>query len=494
MYLLPQQLYSFSFSGISKSHQRKTIFVPMALPLLLLALLLFSSINTLTAAELINTHNVVKVMALNAELEATHGTGFILNNEGYVATNHHVAGNKAALFVIVNGQRVDLRDGFDVRNNYKNTNIEKNPWSSVGLDLAILKIKSEYLAKLNLQPVTLTSQVPRQGRSLSAIGYPGIAEKTLAQTKEVVASSTYSEGEIASIIEDGYWVTGGQSIVQLLHTVPIAKGNSGGPLFDECGRVVGVNTWKPVEQSKVYDKRGKEVGVSYVQNAAYGLASSINELIKVLGSQGISYSIDNSICLSRQELYEEDNKKISQILQLTLYIGGTAFIAVGLIFVYMLRNPVSRQKISQVVETYSRSLGRRSPQKARVNKELVTAKYAASNSNISQQNSSGSSLILDGFGPDHKRFRLVIPANLLYQGGLVVGREPDSVEYAVSENSVSRKHCLFFMRGNDLFIHDESSTNGTFVNGRQLNPGEDASLCSGAEVKLGSVTFKVIAG
>jgi len=64
----------------------------------------------------------------------------------------------------------------------------------------------------------------------------------------------------------------------------------------------------------------------------------------------------------------------------------------------------------------------------------------------------------------------------------------------LNDDSVSRQHCAFYAKENDLFVRDMNSTNGTFVGGRQLASGESAALRNGADIKLGSVTFKVISG
>jgi pSer/pThr/pTyr-binding forkhead associated (FHA) protein len=76
----------------------------------------------------------------------------------------------------------------------------------------------------------------------------------------------------------------------------------------------------------------------------------------------------------------------------------------------------------------------------------------------------------------------------------VVGRSPDDSAYAVNEDSISRRHCAFYAQGNNLYVRDINSTNGTFVNGRQLSSGESVPLENGAEVRLGGVKFKVISG
>jgi hypothetical protein len=70
----------------------------------------------------------------------------------------------------------------------------------------------------------------------------------------------------------------------------------------------------------------------------------------------------------------------------------------------------------------------------------------------------------------------------------------------VEDGYVSRRHALLELRGEDLFIMDHGpdgrgSTNGTFINGRRIKPGEPHRLDHGYEVSLGSQTrLRVIYG
>lgn len=455
------------------------------------SLLLIACLTPVAYAGKTHENNVVKVNVLTVDKKGNigrgHGTGFVINDDGYIVTNWHVVTGAVAIFVLRDGQRIDVLQGFDVKNKFAGANVEKDPWTSKDLDLAILKVKPEHWPQLNLEAVTLTNQRPIQGSIVSAQGYPGIAEATAVKSVDITAFSTFASGTLARVIEDGKWSGGGETLVQLLHTAPTSGGNSGGPVFDECGRVVGVHSASPTESSSVYDAKGRKIAFGVVSNAAYGIASDISELIRVLDSKGIPYFLDESVCHSKQDLYEEENRKLSRTLQFSLYFGGAALLVIGIMLVYLLRNPAARQRVSHAVETYSRSIRASRPkpdnEPGRVNPPPA-ATVAVSQSN----------LILDGYSADRQRYRLVISADELYRGEVVVGRDPDNRSYAVNDASVSRRHCAFYAQGNNLFIREINSTNGTFVDGRKLAEGESASLGNGSEVKLGSVKFKVIAG
>ena len=99
-------------------------------------------------------NNVVKVNVLTVDKKGNigsgHGTGFVINDDGYIVTNWHVVTGAVSIFVLRDGQRIDALQGFDVSNKFKGANVEKDPWTSRDLDLAILKVKPEYWSQLNL--------------------------------------------------------------------------------------------------------------------------------------------------------------------------------------------------------------------------------------------------------------------------------------------------------------------------------------------------------
>lgn len=102
-----------------------------------------------------------------------------------------------------------------------------------GRDLALLEFSGVYLP-----PLTLYNGNARDGEALYALGYPGNVDVATARSAAdfiTPQSPVRSQGGFA-----GLRTLQGTSV--LLHTASIARGNSGGPLLDKCGRVVGVNS------------------------------------------------------------------------------------------------------------------------------------------------------------------------------------------------------------------------------------------------------------
>jgi S1-C subfamily serine protease len=100
-------------------------------------------------------------------------------------------------------------------------------------DLALIEFTGVRLA-----PLTLYTGSASEGEALIALGYPGNVDVATARTAAdyiTPQSPVRSQGGFAGARKL-------QGIDVLLHTASIARGNSGGPLLDRCGRVLGVNS------------------------------------------------------------------------------------------------------------------------------------------------------------------------------------------------------------------------------------------------------------
>lgn len=135
------------------------------------------------------------------------GTGFVISADGLIATNLHVIGEARPI-------RVQFPDGksFDV--------IEVHA-SDRGLDLAVLKIDAQELPALALG----RGDALRQGQAVVMMGNP--------------QGLKYS---VVSGVVSGTRKFEGREMIQL--AVPVEPGNSGGPVVDERGEVIGIVSMK----------------------------------------------------------------------------------------------------------------------------------------------------------------------------------------------------------------------------------------------------------
>ena len=141
------------------------------------------------------------------------GTGLVWDDDGHVITNAHVVRGATSVEVVMSDQTT-----YDAE------------WvgGSAAHDLAVLRITAPSAA---LRPVTVgDSDALRVGQSVYAIGNPFGLSATLT-TGIVSALGRRIDGLDGTPIED---------VIQT--DAAINRGNSGGPLLDSAGRLIGVNT------------------------------------------------------------------------------------------------------------------------------------------------------------------------------------------------------------------------------------------------------------
>lgn len=149
----------------------------------------------------------------SSEKTSWSGTGFALN-EGYISTNYHVIdGAKTIKILGIDGT-------FDTE--YEATIVA----SDKNNDLAILKITDSKFKGFGIIPYNIKTSVSDVGEDIFVLGYPltSTMGDEIKLTTGVVSSKTGFQGDI--------------SLYQI--SAPIQPGNSGGPLFDHNGNIIGI--------------------------------------------------------------------------------------------------------------------------------------------------------------------------------------------------------------------------------------------------------------
>ncbi len=212
---------------------------------------------------------VLRVIAKGNDFVST-GTGFVLNEDGHVATNQHVVANATSFALHQAGHEAPA------------TLI----WSSTALDLAILRLRDQ-LAGVAAVTLALSSPDENSDQDVLAVGFPDVSDELAVAAVAVAPTST--PGEVSRFFE-GTWGQGATlQIVQ--HTASINSGNSGGPLFDACGRVIGVNTAGP--NHVVSTPGGPQLNI---RSGTYW-ASFAGALARELDALGIAYEKTEEKCL-----------------------------------------------------------------------------------------------------------------------------------------------------------------------------------------------------
>jgi len=152
------------------------------------------------------------------------GTGFIISSDGYVLTNHHVVEGADTVTIRLNDRR-----------EYKAKVVGTDQQS----DVALLKIDATRLPALRLGD----SSHLRPGQWVVAIGSPfGLDQSVTAGIVSAVGrANPYADQRYVPFIQTD---------------VAINRGNSGGPLLNTSGEVVGIN-------SQIFSNSGGYMGVSF---------------------------------------------------------------------------------------------------------------------------------------------------------------------------------------------------------------------------------------
>lgn len=145
--------------------------------------------------------------------ETSYGTGIIMSAEGYIITNNHVINRADSVSVTLYDGRVE--DAALVGQDAPS-------------DLAVLRIQAENLTSAEFG----NSDQIRVGDAVSAIGDP-LGQKL---------RGTLTEGIISAINRN--LTIQGQAMTLIQTTAALNEGNSGGPLINCFGQVIGINTAK----------------------------------------------------------------------------------------------------------------------------------------------------------------------------------------------------------------------------------------------------------
>jgi hypothetical protein len=142
------------------------------------------------------------------------GTGFAITNNGYIVTNYHVIENGTSISIKgING---------DFTKSYKADVVQKD----IVNDLAILKITSPFYSLQSKIPYLLTTSTKDVGEPINVLGFPLTATmgEEIKFTNGTISAKSGFQGDITT-----YQIS-----------APIQPGNSGGPMFDSNGNIVGV--------------------------------------------------------------------------------------------------------------------------------------------------------------------------------------------------------------------------------------------------------------
>lgn len=240
------------------------------------------------------------------------GSGFIIDSDGFLLTNHHVVDGAESIIVTLTDER-----------EFK----AKIIGSDQRTDVALIKIEGKDLPKVRIGNVKNT----KVGQWVVAIGSPFGLENTV--TAGIVSAKARDTGEYTPFIQTD---------------VAVNPGNSGGPLLNLDGEVIGIN-------SQIYSRTGGFMGISFAIpiDEAMRVAKQLRENGKVsrgrigVGIGDVDKEVAEALGLSKDEgalvgsvakdgpaekagvlagdiIMEFDGKKVAKASDLPRIVGETA--------------------------------------------------------------------------------------------------------------------------------------------------------------------------
>lgn len=463
----------------------KRIWQGMLLALFLLGIGLFAGDIESLAAAPAGTEQGVAVVAEYGRRKASktyswlsYGSCFFVGNPGedpqYLVTNYHViaaydqygGGEKISVFDTagVEYDKLVLRVYFDKDDYVEAYPKEVNP----KMDVAVL-----YLEHPTNKRKALPIRVPTEedkGNTVYAYGFPGIGDDKDAV--DPVSQFGINDVSVTSGVVERLVTESGTGVRQIQTGADFWHGNSGGPLVDENGVVLGITTSGTKFTTIDYTKMSIDV-----EEMKY--AVSCAEVIPLLDRNNIPHTESGSAVggdvTPDPNATSDPNADTGSGSNTTLIIIICAVAGVVVIFVIILIIVLSKKK--KKAPAPAQPQGRPTPPSAQPMGGQAQPGVQAADRNISVQATSG---MLAGrtftAGPD---------------GRITFGRQPAcQVVFGSNDKNVSGNHCVVYKQNGNIVLMDTGSTNGTFLeNGTKLQPNIAYPMRSGDRFYLVNTNY-----
>ncbi len=362
-----------------------------------------------------------QIATFDSEGSYSTGTGFGVGYDGEWAktfiTNCHVVADGQNVYEYV----YVLIDGADLYN--ESTLVKcKVVYADPTVDFAIIQAENEVTGVATL-PVA-SAETAESGEEVYALGFPSIAEYEVDIVDYTVEDITVTDGIVSRhLTSDG--------VKCMAHTANINHGNSGGPLINEQGQVIGINTFGYTED---VDTRYYAIYIDYVSEKLKELNIPFTDANEAdSGNEGI---LDNQ----------------ALIIALCACAGVIAIVVVVAVV-------VSKKKKQPTPEVEVEA----PPVIEEPVAEKVTEYY------------------LCGIAGCVKDMSVKI------KDKVTVGRSPDmDVVIPADTKGISREHCKVELQGEEVLLTDLNSSQGTFLNGKRIPKATPVKLKENSEIFLGS--------
>lgn len=423
--------------------------------------------QSFTASAAFNTENRESVAVVqvfletidNEEVSLGWGTGFFVGNSGenpqYLVTNYHVIDSfiefgKGELSTW-NIDDLEFSGRSKVRIYYDSKEFEESypvEYDSTK-DVAVFKLANPTDKR---KPIALSSPKDEMvGSEVYAIGFPGLAEN-------VFASSTTSWGTSDITVTNGtfsrIFTESGTGTAKIQIDCEIKPGNSGGPLVNEFGSVIGITT-EVVKNTETGDK------INY--------AVSIDEAITLLNRNGIQFTYTDSSQNITPESTSDNSKETLDNTDVTIDLPNETNnnkASSHNTVLYVLCAVLVAVVIVAVIIFWTK------------NKNKIISAKASNKKSIQIP-------AVRSLSTQHKGMRVEITGSQI-----LIGRNKADCAIIFDNKTpgVSDRHCSvsYDSNSNDFILTDLKSSYGTYLeNGQKLSPGVPYHLNKGERFYLG---------
>lgn len=405
-------------------------------------------------------------------------------------------------------------------------------------DFAILQLSQPIYTRTPLK--IANSDNVAETDDIYALGFPFL--ETVAQDNPMYTSDdvTITNGKINKI-------TSIDSIQYIMHDAKLSYGNSGGPLVDENGNVVGINTMYSSDGTTNYyysvainqvSSAMDSLGVVYEKASEENVSEEPEQNDELDATEEPDSANDSDQTDNEEEnveniqvptesptaepvmndIVEESKSPVNYIFIIGIIAAVFVVILVVVIIIVATNKSKKKNKVIPNIPTnnMNNNVMGAQPQMGAKNQTSqgqqgrppVPPAFNGTISNVGGSETSvlgggagETSVLGGGAGETSVLSANIQPAAILTRNkngesvkiakaNYTIGKERAKVDFCVSGNtSISRVHARIVCRDGDYYIVDNNSTNFTYVNGNKLTPGQEMKLSSGDKIKLSDEEF-----
>ena len=442
----------------------------------------------------------------NEPLVSSSGTSFLINSTTVLTCAHVVNPDELEKVVTKAGLKFESVK-YEVVINKDVTVPCSLETMSVADDYAVLTLNKAIGTKTVLKLADTSDIAPTQ--KVYALGFPGVI--TEMQKEYDSENVTYDKEDVTITEGEIQKLTSINNTRVIQHGCATSGGNSGGPIVNEDGAVLGVHKWGDPES-----------------NNSYHYATDINEIRKVLDTLLIDYELwpgQGSIGDKTETSVESeepttaplptseptkvdstDSKPIKESgtdVKTIIIVAIIALVVILIAVVVVIIIISSKKKGGNGPTGGAGGTGgpvlpptnppeKMVPPTPPVGPSFVMPSGEGAGETSVLSDGAGETTLLGGQATGFSILRKSTNETIaINKPEFTIGKERRRVDYCIdNNNSVSRTHARLHVRSGVCYISDLGSTNCTYVNGTRLSPNQEIALKKGDKIKISDEEFE----